>query len=200
MAAKKKAQSAQSKPKRSQSSGAPSARKKSSAKAGDTQSLFNAPAAQSSQDLYVSSSAPAPRSGSSAQESGSRGLSPRIAIIAALAVAVVIAIYYANKDKDAGGDEAPGGDAALVTDSGSNGEIRSNDPAPAENKPEESKPEERAPVAGARSYTVVGGDTGLAIQRKTGVPWRQIHELNKDQINAGATNLKPGMVLKLPAR
>jgi nucleoid-associated protein YgaU len=58
-----------------------------------------------------------------------------------------------------------------------------------------------APAAkGGRSYTVVAGDNLSKIAKKllgNAARWREIHELNKDQIK-NPDLIHPGQVLKIP--
>ena len=57
-------------------------------------------------------------------------------------------------------------------------------------------------LAGPRTYTVMPGDTLSEISSKklgTMTRWREIRRLNSNQLPTEDTQLRPGMVLKLPA-
>ncbi|HUN81102.1 MAG TPA: LysM peptidoglycan-binding domain-containing protein [Phycisphaerae bacterium] len=58
------------------------------------------------------------------------------------------------------------------------------------------------PIASDKTYTVEDGDTIYAIAKKTlgdSKRWKEVFELNKDQLRGDPRRLKAGMTLKLPA-
>jgi nucleoid-associated protein YgaU len=60
----------------------------------------------------------------------------------------------------------------------------------------------KMPSASTKSYSVQEGDTLYAIAKKSlgaSERWREIFELNKDQLRGDPRRLKPGMALRLPS-
>lgn len=142
----------------------------------------------------------------------------RFGLIAAVVAVVVIlgAIYYVFFPSS--GEQASNASMIESVDSIAPPAAEAPAPAPEAAKPEEAapaaapeaaaeaKPEEAAPAAapaGGKTYKVKVGDQLFRIATRElgdGKRYKEILELNKDQLPKGAMSLQPGMVLKMPAK